>query len=194
MQGYLQIIFVLCFFFSPPLWIYPPYSPILLLSKYKWLPPPFKMPHHLLPLLVLNPNRNMKFSSVLEVETPVILLPTIYVMLWSKKGLSPLRTTKILRWEIPFRRQSWMQSKNRGRQSSFCLKIMHLPHGAWKNLLRLLNAWRMGWRCCPFSTTGIFEVAFAEHEKHFNENTVQKWRAAFTEVANLPTRIHIKDG
>jgi hypothetical protein len=127
-------------FSSPPLSIYPTDSPILLLSKYKWLPPPFKMLHHLLPLLVLNPNRNMKFSSVLEVETPVILLPTIYVMLWTKKGLSPLRTIKILRWEIPFRRHSWMQSKNRGRQSSFCLKIMHLPHGAWKNLLRLLNA------------------------------------------------------
>ena len=40
---------------------------------------------------------------------------------------------------------------------------------------------------------GIFEVAFAEHEKHCEENTVQKWRAAFTEVANLPG-IHIKDG
>jgi hypothetical protein len=40
---------------------------------------------------------------------------------------------------------------------------------------------------------GIFEVAFAEHEKRFNENTVQKWRAALTKVANLPG-MHIKDG
>ena len=39
---------------------------------------------------------------------------------------------------------------------------------------------------------GIFEVAFAEHEKRFNENTVQKWRAALTEVTNLP-RKHIKE-
>ncbi len=40
---------------------------------------------------------------------------------------------------------------------------------------------------------GIFEVAFAEHEKLYKENTVQKWKAALTEVANLP-RKHIKDG
>ena len=41
--------------------------------------------------------------------------------------------------------------------------------------------------------SGIFEVAFAEHEKRFEENTVQKWRAALTEVANLSGK-HIKYG
>uniref|UniRef100_A0A2N9I8H3 ADP-ribosyl cyclase/cyclic ADP-ribose hydrolase n=1 Tax=Fagus sylvatica TaxID=28930 RepID=A0A2N9I8H3_FAGSY len=41
--------------------------------------------------------------------------------------------------------------------------------------------------------SGTFEVAFAEHEKRFEENTVQKWRAALTEVANLSGK-HIKDG
>ena len=40
---------------------------------------------------------------------------------------------------------------------------------------------------------GTFEVAFAEHEKRFEENTVQKWRDALTEVANLCGK-HIKDG
>ena len=33
--------------------------------------------------------------------------------------------------------------------------------------------------------SGIFEVVFAEYEKRFEENTVQKWRAALKEVANL---------
>ena len=41
--------------------------------------------------------------------------------------------------------------------------------------------------------SGTFEAAFAEHEKRFEENTVQKWRAALTEVANLCGK-HIKDG
>ena len=41
--------------------------------------------------------------------------------------------------------------------------------------------------------SGTFEVAFAEHEKRFEENTVQKWRDALTEVANLCGK-HIKDG
>ncbi len=39
--------------------------------------------------------------------------------------------------------------------------------------------------------SGIFEVAFAENEKRFEENTVQKWRAALKEVANL-CGTHIK--
>ena len=41
--------------------------------------------------------------------------------------------------------------------------------------------------------SGTFEAAFAEHEKRFEENTVQKWRDALTEVANLCGK-HIKDG
>jgi hypothetical protein len=41
--------------------------------------------------------------------------------------------------------------------------------------------------------SGTFEVAFAEHEKRFEENTVQKWRAALTEVAKHCGK-HIKDG
>ena len=39
--------------------------------------------------------------------------------------------------------------------------------------------------------SGIFEVAFAENEKRFEENTVQKWRAALKEVVNL-CGTHIK--
>ncbi len=60
------------------------------------------------------------------------------------KGIITLKDDEEMRWKIPFRRNSSMQSKNQGWQSSFCLKTMHLPRGAWKNLRRLLNAWRVG--------------------------------------------------
>ena len=95
----------------------------------------------------------MTFSLVLEELTPVIILPTIYIMLWMIKRLSPLRMIKNLRWESQFLKNSWMQSRNQGLWSSFSPKITHFSHGAWKNLQRLLNIWIEGyWQCCPFST------------------------------------------
>ena len=99
----------------------------------------------------------MTFSLVLEEKTPIIILPTIYIMLWMIKRLSPLRMIKNLRWESQFLKNSWIQSRNQGLRSSFFPKIIHFPHGVWKNLQRLLNAGIKGyWQCCPFSTMWNF--------------------------------------
>jgi hypothetical protein len=122
----------------------------------------------------LGPNRNTKFSSVLAVKTPVILLP-----IWTKKGLSPLRTIKILAWKIPFLRKLCCLEE--------LVKIVECRKGGLKVLpifyhVEPDDVWYQ---------SGIFEVAFAEHEKRFEENTVQKWRAALKEVANL-CGMHIK--
>ena len=103
-----------------------------------------------------NPDGNMKFFSISEAKTTAIVLLTTYMRLWLIKGSSPLRMMRNLRWEDPFRKNSWTQSRHREWQLSFCQETMHLPRGAWKNLQRLLNARKSkGWECFPFFTTWI---------------------------------------
>ena len=73
----------------------------------------FKLCHHLL-LLVLNTIQNTTFSSIVEVKTPVIILWTIYIIPWKVTRLSSLKMIIKLRWESPFRRNSWLQLRHWG--------------------------------------------------------------------------------
>ena len=83
---------------------------------FQWLPWALKKPHlcHYFPLQYQD--GNMMFFSVLEVRTPVIILQTIYMLLWNKRALLLLEMRKTLREENLYHQSSWKQLKNQGLQ------------------------------------------------------------------------------